>query len=713
MAKKQAATGFPMERIRNFGIIAHIDAGKTTTTEQILYYTNKQHRIGSVDEGNTTTDWLEQERERGISIVAAAVTTHWTPAGAEQHRLNVIDTPGHIDFTAEVERSLSVLDGAIAVFCGVAGVQPQSTKVWGQATAHDVPRIAFVNKLDRSGANFFEVVADIEQKLVGMMPIPVQLPIGEEKEFKGVVDLVEMKAWTWHEGDPPPAPVAGPIPAELADDAQLWRDQLIEKLGDLDDDIAGKVMEGQPLDAPTLRAALRRATLALKAFPVLCGASFRHKGVQPLLDAICHYLPSPAERPAVKGRRPKSKRGAREGAAETRDEDWLEADRPPNPKSPFCALAFKTYTSPTGDLCYLRVYSGQTDGSEQLLNVRTGKKERLGRLYIVDASKKNATETAQAGDIVAVVGLRYTVTGDTLSDPDSPILLGAITFPLPVVSMAVEPRTTADKDKLGAALANMSKDDPTFHVRQDTETGQTIISGMGELHLEIVADRIKREWNVECKVGKPRVSYKQTVRGTARARQSSDFMVGEQRRFGDVEVEVVPRSGGGAVTVEFPVDPTLVPEQFHPAIEDSIRTKVSSIGDWGDPLIDAVVRVTGGSTHPVDGHESAYSQAASRAIEEACDKAGLQSLEPVMTVVIEVPEELFGTISTDLNGRRAEIIDRSDPVRGALKITAAVPLAEMFGYANDIRSRTQGRASFTMEPRAYALVPEGKRPKLF
>jgi elongation factor G len=711
MAKKQGPAAFPIERVRNFGIIAHIDAGKTTTTEQILYYTNKQHRVGKVDDGNTTTDHLEQERERGISIVAAAVTTHWTPTGGEQHRLNVIDTPGHIDFTAEVERSLSVLDGAVGVFCGVAGVQPQSETVWRQASVHHVPRLAFVNKLDRSGANFFEVVSDIERRLHGMTPLVVQVPIGAERDFRGVVDLLEMKAYVWVDGDPPPPPAVEPIPAEVADDAALWRDQLLEKVADLDEEVAARVMEGQPVEAPLLRAAIRRLTLKLAAFPVLCGASFRHKGVQPLLDAITYWLPSPVDRPPVKGKRPKSKRGAREGADEA--EDWLEADRPPSPKAPFCALAFKTHSTPTSELCYLRIYSGQTDGSEQLLNVRTGKKERLGKLYIVDAAKKNPVDSAQAGDIIGVIGLRYTVTGDTLSDPDSPILLGALRFPLPVVSMAVEPRSTADKEKLATALTHMAKDDPTFRVRFDAETGQTLISGMGELHLEIVADRLKREWGVECKVGKPRVSYKQTVEQAARATQSVEMVVGEQRRFGQVELELAPRKGAaGGVEVEFATSPELVPEAFWPAIEEAIRTKASSVGDWGDPLIDVVVRVTGGQSHPTDSHESAYSAAASRALDDACEKAGLVSLEPVMTVAIDVPDEQYGAVNTDLNGRRAEVISAEES-RGNWRVVAAVPLAEMFGYAGDIRSRTQGRASFVMEPRAYAVVPEGKRPKLF
>ena len=711
MAKKQAAARFPLERTRNIGIMAHIDAGKTTTTEQILFYTGKQHRIGSVDEGNTTTDYLPQERERGITIVAAPVTTWWTPAEGEQHRINIIDTPGHIDFTAEVERSLSVLDGAIGIFCGVAGVQAQSETVWRQATRYRVPRLAYVNKLDRSGASFYDALQDIEARLVGMVALPVQVPIGAEKDFRGVVDLVTMEAWTWEAGVPPPPPVRGPIPEEVQDEAQLYRDQLVERLADLDGEVASRFLEGQELDPATLRAALRRVTLALKAFPVLCGASFRQKGIQPLLDAICAYLPGPLDRLPVKGKRPRSKRGVKAAAEEA--DDWLEAERPPSPTAPFCALAFKTISSPTSEICYLRVYSGTSDGSEQLLNVRQNKKERLGKLYVVDANKKSEAEAAVAGDIVGVVGLRYTATGDTLCDPDSPILLGAINFPLPVVSMAVEPKTTSDRDKLNDAIMHMAKDDPTFRVRQDLETGQTIISGMGELHLDIIADRLKREWNVEAKIGKPRVSYKQTVRGRAVAEHKVDMEVAGKRQFGHVVLEVSPQPGApGGLQLDFTVDEATIPDELRLPIEEAIRSKASGIGDYGDPLIDVAVRVTGGSFHPTDSVEAAYAQAASRALDQAAEDAGLVSLEPVMTLQIAVPEDLFGTVLQDVQSRRGEILE-STAARDLRRIVSAVPLAEMFGYASDIRSKTQGRADFTLEPRTYAIVPEGKRPKLF
>ena len=710
MAKKQGPKGFPIERIRNIGIIAHVDAGKTTTTEQILYYSGKQHRIGAVDEGNTTTDYLPEEQERGITIVAAAVTTHWTPStSGVDHRLNLIDTPGHIDFTAEVERSLSVLDGAIGVFCGVAGVQAQSETVWKQASRYRVPRIAYVNKLDRSGASFQAVLEDIEARLDGL-PLAVQLPIGAERDFKGVVDLLTLEAWTWTDGDPPPPPERGAPPPDVLEEAQLWREQLVERLADLDEEVAARFLEEQPCDAPLLRAAIRRVTLSRRAFPVLCGASFRHKGTQPLLDAICDYLPSPLDRPPVQGKRPKG----RKGALRHDDPDaWLEAERPPSPTAPFCAFAFKTISNPTGDLTFLRVYSGTSDGSEQLLSGREGKKERLGRIYVVDASKKTPVEQCCAGDIVGVVGLRYTRTGDTLSDPDHPILLGAIVFPLPVVSMAVEPKTSADRDKLGQVLETMAKDDPTFRVRLDAETGQTVISGMGELHLEVIADRIKREWKVECKVGKPRVSYKQRFAAAARGRATYEVEHAGKRMFAGVELEVepVPELPGG-LQVELTAPPEQVPEEFHKAIEDALRAKASGLGEWGDPLIDARIRVTGGTFDPQDSSEPAYAAAASRALEDAAERAGLVSLEPVMTLSVDVTEDLFGTIIQDMQGRRAEIL-ATTVVKDLRRITAAVPLAEMFGYASDIRSRTQGRASFTLEPRSYAVVPEGKRPKLF
>lgn len=713
MAKKKAkAAIYPIERVRNIGIIAHIDGGKTTTTEQILYYTGREHRIGSVDEGSTTTDHLQQEQERGITIVSAAVTVHWTPTAGIEHRINIIDTPGHIDFTAEVERSLNVLDGAIAIYCGVNGVQAQSETVWRQANTYQVPRIGYVNKLDRAGANFFDVLTDIEERLPGMVPLAVQVPIGEEKGFRGVVDLITLRAWTWEDGDQPPPPTEGDIPADVADEAHLYRDQLLERLGDLDDTFAGLYMEGA-VTPDDVRAALRRVCIARTGFPVLCGASFRHKGVQPLLDAICTYLPSPADRPPVVGKRPKSKR--RVGDADL--ESWDDTTREPSATAHFCAMAFKTVSQKTADLVYLRVYSGTVSPSDQLLNINKNKKERLGRIHVMHANRKEPVDVATAGDILGVVGLRYTTTGDTLCDANHPIRLGAITFPLPVVSMAVEPRSTKDKDKLADALKAMAKDDPTFTVRDDVDTGQTLISGMGELHLEIIADQLKRSWNVEAKVGKPRVSYKATIRSTAVGEGSYELVVGEKRQFGAVTLKIEHHHGApGGVGVEFPIDeeaerPHPIPLEFHPGIEEAIKTKAYSVGDYGDPLIDCRVTVTGGEVDD-DASEGAFAAAASRAVEDALAKGGLVFLEPIMTLTVDVPEEFYGNIVQDLQGRRATILS-THMIRETRRVVAAVPLAEMFGYVSDMRSKSQGRANASLEPRDYAEVPEGKRPKLF
>lgn len=713
MAKKKAASQvlYPLERIRNIGIIAHIDAGKTTTTEQMLFYTGKEHRIGSVDAGNTTTDHLELEQEKGITIVSAAVTVHWTPAGipdADEVRINIIDTPGHIDFTAEVERALSVLDGAVAVYCGVAGVQAQSETVWRQANTYEVPRIAFVNKLDRSGANFYDVFDDIEKRLDGMTPIAVQVPIGEDKGFRGVVDLLTMKAWIWEDGDPPPEPSLTDIPDDVAEMAQLYRGQLIDRLIDLDEEAGNRFLEEKEMDVAFLRAALRRVTIARTAFPVLCGASFKHKGAQPLLDAVAAYLPSPLDRFPVKGKVPKSKR-----KLDTDPDGWLDGERPPKNTAPFCALAFKTETNKTGDLVYLRVYSGSATGKDQLLNINKGKKERLGQIHVLHANRKEKVVGASTGDIIGVVGLRYTVTGDTLCDASKPIRLGTINFPLPVVSMAVEPRSNADKDKLFEALGAMAKDDPTFTVRKDTDTGQTLISGMGELHLEIIAERLKRDWKVEAKVGKPRVSYKATAKGSAKGHGVYDVEIGDRRQYAEVRVELerLPKAPGGMV-VEFALGEGALPAELYGPVEEGLRSRGYSVGDWGDPLIDVLVRVVGVTHDPEDSTEGAFGAAASRALEKALEAATLVSLEPIMTLTVDVPEEFYGNIVQDLQGRRATVLSTS-MIKDTRRVVAAVPLAEMFGYASDVRSKSQGRATPALEPRDYAEVPPGKRPSLW
>lgn len=711
MAKKKAKGGvvYPLERIRNIGIIAHIDAGKTTTTEQILYYTGKEHRIGSVDEGNTTTDHLPEEQERGITIVSAAVTTHWTPTweGSDEHRINIIDTPGHIDFTAEVERALSVLDGAIGIFCGVGGVQAQSETVWRQATHYGVPRIAYVNKLDRAGANFYDVVTEVQERLQGPRAMAIQVPIGEEKEFRGVVDLVTMQSYVWEDGDQPPPPTVGPIPDDAREEAELYREEMITRLADLDDEVANRVMEDQPCEPELVRAALRRCVLNRTVCPVLCGASFRHKGVQPLLDAICSYLPAPTDRPPIEGKRPKSKRKVLDES----EDSWLPADRPPTTKAPFCALAFKTVTTKTGDLVYLRVYSGEASGSDQLLNINKNKKERMGRIHVMHANRKEPIEVARVGDIIGVVGTRYTVTGDTLTNIDSPIRLGAITFPLPVVSMAVEPRSTGDKDKLVGALDSMAKDDPTFTVHIDPNTSQTIISGMGELHLEIIENSLKRDWKVEAKVGKPRVSYKATVKAKANGKGVCEKELGGKRHFAELRLSVERDSEAQGVKVVFGVGEEELSEEIRILIQDDIRTKAYSVGDYGDPLINCKVKITGVTTDD-DSTEAAFSEAASKALDAALESSGLVFLEPIMTLTVDVPEEFYGNVIQDLQGRRAEVSD-TKVIKDMRRITAAVPLAEMFGYAGDLRSKSQGRATPSLEPQDYAEVPAGKRPKLF
>jgi elongation factor G len=717
VAKKKSAeqARYPLERVRNIGIVAHIDAGKTTTTEQILYYTGKEHRIGTVDDGNTTTDYDSMEQARGITIYSANVTVHWTPAplaGADQDevRINIIDTPGHIDFTAEVERALSALDGCVAIYSGVEGVQAQSETVWRQANAYQIPRIAYVNKIDRSGANFEDVYNDIgDERLEGMTPLAVQYPVGSEKDFRGVVDLVRMKAWLWNEGDPPPDPELSEIPEEVEVEAQLYREELINKLTDLDEELTEKVLSDEEPSAEDIQAALRRVTLARTGFPVLCGSSFKHKGVQPLLDAVAAYLPSPQDRPPVQGKAPKSKR-----KLESDVEGWNDVEREPRDSAAFCAMAFKTVTQKSSDLVYLRVYSGTLSAKDQVLNVNKNKRERLSQIYVLHADRRHErVEKVHAGDMVGVVGLRYTSTGDTLCAPDKPIRLGRITFPVPVVAMAVEPRSTSDKDKLQEALAAMAKDDPTFTVRQDAETGQTLISGMGELHLDIIAARLERDWRVEAKVGKPRVSYKATVRGESKAHHVYDTEIGGKRRYAEVGLTIAPQpKAPGGIVVEITAGEEQIPEEFHEVVEEAVRGRAMSVGDWGDPMIDVKVVVNRGAFDREEKDEGAFAAAASRALEEALENAGLASLEPIMTLTVDVPEEFYGNIIQDLQGRRAEVLS-TDVIKDMRRIVAAVPLAEMFGYASDVRSKSQGRATPSLEPRDYAEVPEGKRPSLF
>jgi elongation factor G len=721
MAKKSEVVSFPLERTRNIGIIAHIDAGKTTTTERILFYTGRQHRLGNVDEGNTTTDWLPQERERGITIVAAAITTHWSPRGqtdaASKFRINIIDTPGHVDFTAEVERSLRVLDGAVVVISGVEGVQAQTETVWKQANRHHVPRVIFVNKLDRIGADYAEVLKDID-KALDAKPLPLQIPIGQEKTLKGVVDLVQMRGLVWQdmEGDEPaPAPSVIEIPAELKDDAEVARIQMLERLADFDEQIAEKYLAEQEITPQEIRTAVRRLCLSMKLTPVLCGAAQRCKGVQPVLDGICDYLPAPIDLPPVKGKVPKSKRQVLGDAEDdTIPEDWADGERKPDPKASFCALAFKTESDKNTELTYLRIYSGTIDGSTQVLNVRRNKRERLSQIFLMHANKREQLDQATAGEIVAAVGLRYTRTGDTLADPDSPIVLGAITFPEPVISMAVEPVSTGDKDALAEAIERFAKNDPTFSSRLDPETGQTIISGMGELHLEIIRDRILREWNVKAKVGKPRVAYRQTITQSAEG-EHRFIRTGTKPMYGHVKLKVEPWKGTGEdrVQVLMVAPEDQIPRAYHQPIVDSIKTAAQGGFAWGYPLIDVRVWVLGGSTHPTDATEGAFSAAATQAFREAGEKAGVILLEPIMDLEVECPAESVGNIIRDLNARHAEIGGDEEIKSGVHQIRARVPLAAMVGYSTDVRSLSQGRATFSMEPAEYNEVPEARRPQLF
>jgi elongation factor G len=697
----------PLERMRNIGIIAHIDAGKTTTTERFLFYTGKEHRMGEVHEGTATMDWMEEERERGITITAAATTTYW-----RQHRINIIDTPGHVDFTAEVERSLRVLDGAIGVFDGVAGVEAQSYSVWRRADRYRVPRLAFVNKIDRTGAEFDRVVEEIETQLKAN-PIVVTFPIGAEREFKGVVDVVEERALYFDEASLGKEVSEGPVPEAEQLALEMWRERLLDRLTALDDALLEKVLSGAEPTAGELRAAIRRATLANKVTPTYAGSALRNKGIQPILDGVVDFLPSPLDVGAVEGYDPK------------RPEHKIK--RKPDPDEPLCALAFKTQTSPHGELTYLRIYSGRLKTGDQVLNPREDKKERIGQLLIMHANDRTRIEEAAAGEIVAAVGLKFTVTGDTLCPTHQPIVLERMEFPETVISMAIEPRTTADRDKLIDALRKIAREDPTFETKIDEETGQTIISGMGELHLDVLSHRIAREFRVDARIGKPRVSYRQTIGAAAEARGLFERELGQKRLFGAVRLRVEPWAAPAGTKERVLFDGThaewkvvgpserganlrVVAAQFLKSIEDGARSSAMGGGTLGYPIINVKITLTGAEYDPTAAAEVAYNAAASFAFNEACEKGGLRLLEPVMRLEVQVPDEYYGNVVNDLNGRRAEITDMD--VHGDMRvIRGVVPLAEMFGYSTTIRSLTQGRASFTMEPHAYAEAPASARPQ--
>ncbi len=681
-----------LKHTRNIGIMAHIDAGKTTTTERVLFYTGITHRIGEVHDGAAQMDWMVQEQERGITITSAATTTFWKYKG-EEYKINIIDTPGHVDFTVEVERSLRVLDGAVAVFCAVSGVEPQSETVWRQADKYGVPRIAFVNKMDRVGADFFSVVNEIREKLKSN-PVPVQIPIGAEDSFKGVIDLMENKAVVWHDDKTMGVKYSlEEIPAELADEAAEWRNKLVEAVAEKDDALLERYFEDPDSITPDeMAAVIREATIDGTIVPVMCGSAFKNKGVQRLLDAIVAYLPSPLEIGAVRGINPKT---------------GEEITREPDPKAPLAALAFKITTDPyVGRLVYLRVYSGTLHPGMTVLNPRTSKKDRINRLYQMHANKQNPRDLIEAGDICGAVGLKDIKTGDTVTDFHRPISLESMTFPEPVIGVAIEPRTQADVDKLGAALAKLAEEDPTFKVRTDDSSGQTIISGMGELHLEILVDRLKREFNVECNQGQPQVAYKEALTKTIEHREVFKKQTGGKGKFADIVVEIGP-ADEGVTGLQF-VDEVKggnIPREFMPAIEKGFKLAMQNGPLAGFPMDNLKVTVKDGSYHPVDSDSLSFQMAAQRAFRNAAPKAGPILLEPIMSAEVVTPEEYMGDVITDFNKRRGRI-EAMESKAGARVIKAKVPLAENFGYVTVLRTITSGRATSSMEFSHYEPVPQ-------
>jgi elongation factor G len=674
----------PLEKTRNIGIMAHIDAGKTTTTERILYYTGINYKIGEVHEGTATMDWMVQEQERGITITSAATTCLW-----RDHRVNIIDTPGHVDFTIEVERSLRVLDGAVAVFCSVGGVEPQTETVWRQADKYGVPRIAFVNKMDRLGADFFRVVQMIQDRL-GARPAIIQLPIGAEEKFVGVIDLISMKAVVWEDESLGAKFRTEPIPESFIAQANEYREKLLETAADCDEAIMEKYLEGKEIGENELRAAIRRGALSLKIVPTVCGSAFRNKGVQPLLDAVVDYLPSPIDIPPVKGVNPSSQQ---------------PEDRPAKDDAPFSALAFKIMTDPfVGTLSFFRVYSGALTSGSSVYNSTRGKRERIGRLLKMHANKREEIKEVYAGDIAAAVGLKTATTGDTLCDEDHPIILESIDFPDPVISIAIEPKSKADQEKLGLSLQKLATEDPSFRVRTDEETGQTIISGMGELHLEIIVDRLLREFNVGANVGKPQVAYKETIRKSVEQQGKFIRQTGGRGQYGDVWIKVEPQQPGSGFKFVDAVKGGSIPREYIPAVEKGVREATENGALAGYPMVDVKVTLFDGSYHDVDSSEIAFKIAGSMAFKEATRKANPVLLEPIMSVEVVVPEEFMGDVIGDISSRRGKVLGM-DTRPAAQAIDARVPLAQMFGYATDLRSMTQGRATYTMQFSHYEPVP--------
>ncbi len=681
---------YSLENTRNIGIMAHIDAGKTTTTERILFYTGKTHKIGETHDGTATMDWMEQEQERGITITSAATTCYW-----KNNRINIIDTPGHVDFTVEVQRSLRVLDGSVTVFCAKGGVEPQSETVWRQADQYGVPRMAYVNKMDITGANFYRVI-DMMKDRLKTNPVPIQLPIGAEDTFRGIIDLMNMEADIYYDEMGKDMRVE-PIPEDMLEKAQEYRMAMVESIAETDDELLEKYMMDEEITVPELKKALRKATIENKIVPVVCGTSYRNKGVQKLLDAVVDYMPSPLDIPSIKGINP-----------DTGEEDV----RHPDDNAPFSALAFKIMTDPfVGKLCFFRVYSGQVQAGTAVYNSVKRTRERLGRLLMMHSNERKDIDACYAGDIAAVIGVKNTTTGDTLCDEDHPIILESMEFPEPVIRVAIEPRTKAGQEKMDVALGKLAEEDPTFRAYTDEETGQTIIAGMGELHLDIIVDRLMREFKVEANVGKPQVSYKETIRKEATVDTKYARQSGGKGQYGHVKITISPNEPGKGY--EF-IDTTVggaIPKEYIPAVDAGIQGAMQTGVLAGYNVVDVKVNLFDGSYHEVDSSEMAFKIAGSMAFKEAMKKADPVITEPIMKVVVITPDDYMGDVIGDLNSRRGQI-QSMDPIVGAQQITASVPLAEMFGYATELRSRTQGRGQYTMEPSHFAEVPKSIQEKI-
>ena len=682
----------PIERYRNIGISAHIDAGKTTTTERVLFFTGVNHKLGEVHDGAATMDWMEQEQERGITITSAATTTFWKGMAGTypEHRINIIDTPGHVDFTIEVERSMRVLDGACMVYCAVGGVQPQSETVWRQANKYAVPRLAFVNKMDRTGANFFKVVEGMKTRLRAN-PVPIQIPIGAEENFQGVVDLVKMKAIFWDEASQGTKFEYRDIPAELAESAQSWREQMVESAAEATEELMNKYLEEGDLTEDEIKKGLRLRTLACEIQPMMCGTAFKNKGVQAMLDAVLDYMPSPVDVKAIEGE----------------DDRGNHVTRKADDKEKFSALAFKLMTDPfVGQLTFVRVYSGVLKAGETVLNSVKDKKERVGRIVQMHANSREPVEEVLAGDIAACIGLKDVTTGETLCALDAPIILERMVFPEPVISQAVEPKTKADQEKMGLALNRLAQEDPSFRVSTDEESGQTIIGGMGELHLEIIVDRMKREFNVEANVGKPQVAYRETIRETVENAEAKFVkQSGGRGQYGHCVLKLEPQEPGAGFSFVDEIKGGVIPREFIPAVAKGVEETLKSGVIAGYPVVDVKVTVHFGSYHDVDSNENAFRMAGSMAFKEGMRKAKPVLLEPMMAVEVETPEEYTGTVMGDLSSRRGIVQGMDDMIGGGKAIKAEVPLSEMFGYSTDLRSATQGRATYSMEFKHYAEAP--------